>query len=220
MVVGQTVLGIVGVRNVPGLAERERRALGAAVALLAIAIHNVQLLMQSRESSVRDHLTGCFNRSHGIETLANELKRASRSGHAVSVLMFDLDRFKTVNDLYGHLTGDAMLAEVGRHLSRLLRSSDTKCRYGGDEFLVILPDTPLAGAERAASALIVDLGLLQIPADTGVISPTVSVGVAVSEEGDTDALSLVARADAALYRAKQLGRNRYSVAPASSDAVA
>jgi diguanylate cyclase (GGDEF)-like protein len=219
MVVGQTVLGIVGVRNVPELTRSERRALGAAVALLAIAIRNVQLLTQTRESSVRDHLTGCFNRSHGIETLANELKRASRTGHPVAVLMFDLDQFKAVNDQYGHLTGDAMLAEVGLHVSRTLRASDTKCRYGGDEFLVILPDTPLAGAERAADALILDLGLLQIRTDTGMISPTVSVGVAVSEEGENDALSLVARADAALYRAKQLGRNRYTVAPAGSDAV-
>jgi diguanylate cyclase (GGDEF)-like protein len=114
-----------------------------------------------------------------------------------------------------------MLAAVGRHLSRTLRSTDIKCRYGGDEFLIILPDTPLAGAERAADALVVDIGLLQIRCDATSISPTISIGVAVSEDDEVDALVLVARADAALYRAKQLGRNRYSVGlPTDSGAPA
>lgn len=215
MVVGTNRLGIVGVRNEPRLSQTTRRGLGAAVALLAVAIRNVQTLTESRESSFRDQLTGCFNRTYALGALDNELKRASRSGRQVSVLMFDLDHFKSVNDSHGHLVGDAMLTAVGTHISRTLRATDVKCRYGGDEFLIVLPDTPAAGAEHAADALILELGRIQVRTDTGLISPTVSVGVAVSEEGEIDPLPLVARADGALYRAKQLGRNRFAVASAT-----
>ena len=150
MVVGENVLGVVGLRNQPPLAPGERRALEAAVSLLAVAIRNVQLLAHSRESSVRDHLTGCFNRAYALETLPNELKRAKRSGQPLSVIMFDIDQFKAVNDRYGHLVGDALLAAVADYVRRMLRATDVKCRYGGDEFLVILPETTLQGAEQAA----------------------------------------------------------------------
>jgi diguanylate cyclase (GGDEF)-like protein len=212
LTVGSVKIGIVGVRNNPPLTAPQRRALGAAVALLAVAIRNVQELTHSRETSFRDQLTGCFNRTYALEALESELKRASRSGRPVSVLMFDLDQFKLVNDSHGHLVGDAMLAAVGEHISRTLRATDVKCRYGGDEFLLVLPDTPLAGAERAADALIAEVGALRIETETDAVSPQISVGVAVCEDGEVDALPLVARADGALYRAKQLGRNRYSVA--------
>jgi diguanylate cyclase (GGDEF)-like protein len=219
MIVGQTAVGVVGVRNVPVVSESERKSLGAAVALLAISIRNVQLLMQSRETSMRDHLTGCFNRSHAIESLTNELKRSTRTRRPVSVLMFDVDQFKAVNDRHGHLAGDAILAAVGDHVSRALRATDVKCRYGGDEFVIVLPDTSLGGAERAAESLIVEIGRLRVQTDAGMISPTISVGVAVAEPGQSDALAVISQADAALYRAKQSGRNRYSVSSPSSAAV-
>jgi diguanylate cyclase (GGDEF)-like protein len=215
MIVGQTALGVVGVRNAPRLSGPERKALAAAVALLAIAIRNVQLLMQSRETSMRDHLTGCFNRSYALESLNAELKRSIRTGRQVSVLMFDIDQFKAVNDRHGHLAGDALLAAVGVHVSRSLRGTDVKCRYGGDEFLIILPDTSIGGAERAAESLIVEIARLSVPTDVGVISPTISIGVATSDGTNTDPLALVSHADAALYRAKQSGRNRYALAQSS-----
>jgi diguanylate cyclase (GGDEF)-like protein len=213
MLVGQTAVGVVGVRNAPAIELTDHAALSAAVALLAIAIRNNQLLAETRENSIRDGLTGCYNRTYGVDTLASELRRSTRTGCPTSVLMIDIDEFKAVNDRHGHLVGDAMLAAIGEALAQLLRSTDVKCRYGGDEFLVILPDTPLAGAERVAAAITSVIANLSIPTPTGPISPTLSLGVAVAAEGQTDVAWLIALADGALYRAKRAGRNRFAAAP-------
>lgn len=209
MVVGDASLGVVGVRNVPPMSIAERRGLGAAVSLLAIAIRNVQLLTQTRESSVRDQLTGCFNRAYAIESLGSELQRSRRTGRPLSVMMFDVDQLKRINDDYGHLAGDGLLAAVAGQVTATLRASDIKCRWGGDEFLVILPDTPRSGAEHAGASLTREVSTVIVPTAMGSISPTISVGVAVAENGECDPLALVARADAALYKAKQAGRNRF-----------
>jgi len=212
MVVGDAALGVVGVRHPTPLSLADRRAIGAAVALLAIAIRNVQLLTQTRESSVRDQLTGCFNRAYAIEALASELQRSRRSGRPVSVMMFDVDKLKRINDDFGHLAGDALLAAVAGQVATTLRASDIKCRWGGDEFLIILPDTPRSGAEHAGASLTHEVGAVHVPTPTGSVSPTISVGVAVAENGECDPLALVGRADAALYKAKQTGRNRFVIA--------
>jgi diguanylate cyclase (GGDEF)-like protein len=209
MVVGDASLGVVGVRNVPPMSITGRRGLGAAVALLAIAIRNVQLLTQTRESSVRDQLTGCFNRAYAIESLGSELQRSRRTGRPLSVMMFDVDQLKLINDDYGHLAGDALLAAVAGQVTATLRASDIKCRWGGDEFLIILPDTPRSGAEHAGASLTREVSMVIVPTTSGSVSPTISVGVAVAENGECDPLALVARADAALYKAKQAGRNRF-----------
>jgi diguanylate cyclase (GGDEF)-like protein len=212
MVVGDAALGVVGVRSEPPLSIADRRGVGAAVALLAIAIRNVQLLTQTRESSVRDQLTGCFNRAYAIETLGSELQRSRRSGRPLSVMMFDVDKLKRVNDDYGHLAGDALLAAIATQVTTTLRASDIKCRWGGDEFLIILPDTPRAGAEHAGGSLTREVSTVVVPTPSGSVSPTISVGVAVAENGECDPLVLVGRADAALYKAKQAGRNRFVIA--------
>src|SRR5262245_37142096 len=212
MVVGDASLGVVGVRNLPSMSIADRRALGAAVSLLAIAIRNVQLLTQTRESSVRDQLTGCFNRAYAIESLGSELQRSRRTGRPLSVMMFDVEQLKRINDEHGHLAGDALLAAVAAQVTAILRASDIKCRWGGDEFLVILPDTPRSGAEHAGASLTYQVSTVVVPTPSGSVSPTISVGVAVAENGECDPLALVARADAALYKAKQAGRNRFVVA--------
>jgi diguanylate cyclase (GGDEF)-like protein len=211
MVVGDASLGVVGVRNVPALSIADRRGLGAAVSLLSIAIRNVQLLTQTRESSVRDQLTGCFNRAYAIESLGSELQRSRRTGRPLSVMMFDVDQLKRINDDYGHLAGDALLAAVAGQVTATLRASDIKCRWGGDEFLIILPDTPRSGAEHAGASLTREVSTVIVPTPAGSVSPTISVGVAVAENGECDPLALVARADAALYKAKQAGRNRFVI---------
>jgi diguanylate cyclase (GGDEF)-like protein len=212
MVAGKATLGVVGIRNVPPLSMAHRRALGAAVSLLGIAIRNVQVLTETRETSVRDQLTGCFNRAYAIESLASELQRARRSRRPVSIMMFDVDELKRVNDDHGHLAGDALLAAVAGQVIATLRASDIKCRWGGDEFLVILPDTPRSGGEHAGASLTREVSSVVVATPTGSVSPTISVGVAVAENGECDPLALVARADAALYKAKQSGRNRFVVA--------
>jgi diguanylate cyclase (GGDEF)-like protein len=209
MMVGDAPIGVVGVRNAPPLSVADRRGLGAAVALLAIAIRNVQLLTQTRENSVRDQLTGCFNRAYAIEALGSELQRARRTGRPLSVMMFDVDRLKRTNDEHGHLAGDALLAAVAGQATATLRASDIKCRWGGDEFLMIPPDTPRSGAEQAGASVTREVSTVVVPTSSGSVSPTISVGVAVAENGECDPLVRVARADAALYKAKQAGRNRF-----------
>jgi diguanylate cyclase (GGDEF)-like protein len=212
VIAADAVVGVIGVRNYPTLSPVERQGLGLAASLLGVAIANIQAAVESRENSVRDQLTGYFNRSYGIEALVNELKRSNRSRRPLSVMMFDVDEFKTVNDRYGHVMGDAILKAVADHVARTLRATDLKCRYGGDEFLIILTDTPLTGAEQAAKSLTRAIGPLQVSADGEAISPTISVGVAGADSSESDPLSLIARADAALYKAKKGGRNQYAVA--------
>ena len=152
LVVAGISLGAIGVPAGP-LTDHQRGVLIAAAALLAVQIKNAELFHEVRENSVRDALTGCFNRKHAIEVMDGELRRSRRSQMPLSLLMFDLDFFKDVNDKHGHLCGDAVLTAVGSRMNTVLRGSDLKCRYGGEEFLVLLPDTPLAGAQRVAETL-------------------------------------------------------------------
>ncbi|MEQ1730909.1 MAG: GGDEF domain-containing protein, partial [Vicinamibacterales bacterium] len=181
-----------------------------------IVDRNNQLLAQTLENSIRDSLTGCFNRAYAMDALKAELQRAQRKPRDISVMMLDIDDFKSVNDRFGHLTGDAILAAVGAQLTAALRSTDLKCRYGGDEFLVILPDTPLGGAQRAASALLAEVSRIAVEAQGVLVSPTISIGVASALDHETEIAPLVGRADAAMYEAKRAGRNRVAsrLAPA------
>ncbi len=206
-------VGVMGVANAPALSPEERKALGAAAALIAISVRNMQLFFETRELSLRDALTGCFNRAHGLETLDSELRRSRRSGRPVSILMFDIDHFKSINDQLGHLRGDELLQRVGIHLGRVVRSTDVRCRYGGDEFLVILPDTPSIGAEQVAESIRKELASISVSADGKTAQVTTSLGVATSTAADRSASALIERADAALYQAKRGGRNRFCVAP-------
>lgn len=205
---GAEPVGVILIRNLPGLPLNERRGIEAAAALTAIAIRNVQTLVETRDRSVRDGLTGCVNRAHGLERLNVELRGVQRHGRPLSALMFDVDGFKQVNDTHGHLAGDLVLAELGRRLNDVVRTTDIKCRYGGDEFLIILPDTPAIGARHVAESLRQTLSALVIrTGDAPEFSVTVSLGVVTAQAEDRDAIAIVARADRALYRAKQRGRN-------------
>ena len=212
---GGTVVGVLGIRNEPALTAREQRALGAAAATIAIAVRNVQLMQEIREHGERDGLTGCLNRAHGIRMLQSELRRARRTGCSLSIVMFDVDHFKTINDTGGHLRGDAVLAAVGARMGEVLRSTDVRCRYGGDEFLVILPDTPVLGAQQVAECLRRSANDLAL-ADGEAASITLSLGVAAAIPGELDPAEVIARADQALYRAKREGRNRFCLAAARS----
>jgi diguanylate cyclase (GGDEF)-like protein len=212
MVVGETAVGVMGVRNVPELPAGQRRAIGAAAALIAISLRNVQLLTDTKENSLRDGLTGCFNRKHAIESLDLEMRRAKRSERPVSLVIFDIDNFKGINDRHGHLAGDTVLAAVGQLLTRVLRVTDIKCRYGGDEFLVILPDTPVAGAKPVTDGLLRELSAMRFEFEGESVSIAVSAGLAAATPDQTQAPDLIGRADDALYRAKRAGRNQLAVA--------
>jgi two-component system cell cycle response regulator len=125
--------------------------------------------------------------------------------------MFDLDNFKGINDRHGHLCGDAVLAAIGARMKSELRGSDLKCRYGGDEFMVILPDTPLGGARQVSENLRQAMESHPLTWNNEQVKITASFGVAVVNPTDQDPLAAIARADAALYRAKERGRNDVQV---------
>jgi len=214
LLAGDVVVGALGVTSAAPLRPEQQSALEAVAAVLAIGIRNMQLFLEARELSLLDGLTGCFNRRHALQTLDAELRRVRRTGTPLSIVMFDVDHFKSVNDRHGHLRGDELLAGVGATLCRVTRSSDVRCRYGGDEFLVILPDTPIAGAQQVAEGIRRDVAKLRVGRDE-TVGPTISVGVASAEPGELDAVAFIARADAALYHAKT-ARNRICVSPPSA----
>lgn len=200
-------VGVIGVPPGPPLTEQQRSVVVAAAALLAVSIKNAELFHEVHEHSVRDSLTGCHRRKHALEVMDAELKRARRSKLPLSLIMFDLDHFKAINDQHGHLCGDAVLAAVGQRMHAVLRGSDVKCRFGGEEFLVLLPDTPLAGARRVADTLRRELEQHPLEWKGTPVTITASFGVTAIAPGELNAPAIIDRADAALYRAKDEGRN-------------
>ena len=220
MKVGKQPVGVLGVAD-HTVSDHQRTVLTAAAALLAGALKNAELFEVVHENSVRDSLTGCFNRQHAMEILDVELRRSRRSTLPVSLIILDLDHFKAINDKFGHLAGDAALSTVGLRMQTVLRASDVKCRFGGEEFLIILPETTLPGAQHVAEVLRRDLERQLVPwrkegAQLSEIRVTASIGVTAVVPGELDATAIISRADAALYRAKEKGRNRVCVADVSA----
>lgn len=203
---GGSVVGVLGASRA---APAGRRSLLAAVAALAgLAVGHVRLLAESEAQAARDGLTGCRTRASGMRALAAALERARRVRRPLSLVMVDLDDFKSVNDRHGHLCGDAVLAAVGVRLRAVTRRDAPPCRFGGDEFLLALPDTARAGAVRLAETLRREIARISVPWQQATVSTAASIGVAAGAGGETDARTLIARADGALYRAKAAGRNR------------
>jgi two-component system cell cycle response regulator len=166
--------------------------------------------------ALTDTLTGLYNRRYFEAHLEGTVSRATESGKEVSILMLDLDHFKRINDTHGHAIGDEVLKEVARRISQGVREIDLAARVGGEEFVVVMPDSTdeigIKVAERLRAS--VAAGPVQIPAPIGPISVTVSVGVASVAPGETG-VSALHRADRALYAAKEAGRNKISSGPSS-----
>jgi diguanylate cyclase (GGDEF)-like protein len=221
LIVGGTAMGVLGVRPKGGVLESDRRRLiEAAASLLAVSVKNAQLFREVKDNSVKDGLTGCFTRAHALDVVDAELRRARRSQTPVSMIMFDLDHFKDINDRYGHLAGDAVLNAVGKRMKEVLRGSDLKCRYGGEEFLVLLPETPLHGARRVAETLRREIAERPVPWAGEGLTITASFGLAQTIPGEVNVQAVIARADQALYRAKDDGRNCVRIAAESATLVA
>ena len=168
-----------------------------------------RMLQKLYETSVRDALTGAYNRDHFEERLKVEIAFARRHGTEVSLLMFDLDHFKRINDGFGHTAGDAVLVSVAERVSAGLRTEDVFARYGGEEFAVILRGIDLPSAERVAERLRERVAATPVHFERLRVPVTMSVGcAAVSCTPDPTTESLVAVADRRLYAAKRAGRNR------------
>jgi diguanylate cyclase (GGDEF)-like protein len=166
-----------------------------------------------REQSVHDALTGLFNRRYLEETLGRELARAERQGGPVGLIMLDIDHLKRVNDTRGHGAGAALLAALGPLLDGATRAADIPCRYGGEEFTIVLPGASLEVTVRRAEEIRAAVaGLTVVHAGSPLDAATVSAGVAAFPEHAATGVELLAAADAALYRSKAEGRNRVTVA--------
>lgn len=182
-------------------------------AQVGLSIANIKLREALRTQSVRDVLTGLYNRRYLEEVLEREVRRAARAAQSLGVLMVDLDHFKTFNDTYGHDAGDAVLRETAASLSRGIRAEDFVCRFGGEEFVVILPTANLEAACARAERLRLKMKELTLMHQgRSMVMLTVSIGVAEFPEHGLSPHELMAAADASLYEAKRGGRDQVAVA--------
>ena len=176
---------------------------------IAFAFANLRLQETLRTRAVRDALTGLYNRRYMEEALSRELLRATRGQQQVGVMMIDVDHFKRFNDTYGHSGGDALLQQLARLMQNVVREEDVVCRYGGEEFFVVLPDVTSDVLRSTAESVIDAARHLRVHLDGNPLGTiTVSVGTALSTERGTTVASLIAAADRALYSAKFSGRDR------------
>lgn len=221
LLVGEKSLGVLTVGHPSGepFRETEIQFLTSLANQIAVAVDRCRLYSRTKELSVRDELTGLYNRRHFQEVMRMEIKRASRFASTTSLLMIDVDFFKEFNDTYGHVKGDLMLKELARLLTEHVREVDTVARWGGEEFVVVLPDTPLTDAVHVAEKLrslveeqsAVFCTLLEVTR-----ALTVSIGVSSYPEGADSEETLLNTADVALYEAKEKGRNCVVVSGESS----
>jgi len=194
--------GVVGAEN--------RFRLTVLTENIASALVNHRLQRGLREQTIRDPLTGLFNRRYLEESLVRELARCQRRGLSFSVLMLDVDHFKRFNDTHGHPGGDALLAALGKLLQTQVRAEDIACRYGGEEFTVLLPEAGAEQARQRAEQLLQAIRALRVE-HMGHELPAVTASIGIAVAGRDGAEHLLQRADQALYRAKQEGRDRVVV---------
>lgn len=196
----------------PEAAARFLADMETAVASIGLALFNVRLRQSLRELSIRDPLTGLHNRRFAEEVLEKEFARTRRSGVPFAVLMMDVDHFKRFNDSHGHEAGDRVLKEVGQLIASEFREGDVGCRFGGEEFLVLLHETDAAEAYERAEHFRRALKAAPVVHAGEMLGPvTISIGVAEAPRDGANPLTVVAAADAALYRAKAAGRDRVVV---------
>jgi len=187
---------------------------------LALALSNINLRNTLKQQAIRDPLTNLYNRRYMEETLNREIHRAERYGTTVGIIMVDLDEFRRFNDMFGHDAGDVVLQSLARFLQQNVRKEDVACRYGGEEFTLIMPGAPLSITYDRAEylrAMVQELEILY--GSRKLDSVTLSLGVAVFPIHGSTGEAVLQAADAALYDAKRGGRNRVSVAGNSKQAV-
>jgi len=180
---------------------------------IALALSNIRLRENLRQQTIRDPLTGLYNRRFLEESLNREMARCKRNGNAFAVLMIDVDHFKRFNDTYGHDAGDSTLRAISGALQRSTRESDIVCRFGGEEFVIVLPDANLQGASARAQRIVEFVRVLDIIHDGKPLpSITASIGLAMFPQNGETVKALIQSADKALYEAKGAGRDRIMLA--------
>jgi diguanylate cyclase (GGDEF)-like protein/PAS domain S-box-containing protein len=230
MIIGDRVIGMLAFdKNVPNFYNEEQSHFAVAFAAqAAIAIENARLYSDAQkelsekieaegkllilqkeleEQAIRDSLTGLYNRRFLDETLTRELSRAERDKYSVSVVMLDLDHFKMFNDTYGHDVGDMMLKQLGKLLASQVRAGDIACRFGGEEFVVVMPKASLSVAKQRANDWRMKFESQILIHNGEVLNATLSAGVAVYPVHGTSGDEIIRKADQAMYAAKAAGRN-------------
>jgi len=216
------VLGLLTIASDPAVAADPDRLATTAQAIaeqVALSLSNAKLRQVLRDQSIKDPLTGLFNRRYMEETLGRELVRAERQKTSLSLIVLDIDHFKHINDTHGHPAGDSILRKTGQFLGSSVRESDVACRYGGEEFILILPDCPKDAALAKARELCERTRVLTFPDAGGGIEITASFGVSSFPADGIESHGLIQAADAALYVAKRSGRNRVAAAGDSAQAA-
>ncbi len=219
LISGKKLMGAIGVGADIGrrtFTQEDQHLIEMFAQQAAIAIQNAHLFSEVKRLAITDTLTGLYNRRHFMERAQNEFERTRRYHTPLSVIMLDLDHFKSVNDTYGHLLGDAVLQNVGKICKDTLRCVDIIGRYGGEEFMVLLPETPIAKTEITAERLRKNIAELVTPSDQGDIRVTVSLGLSAMTESIDSLDTLLVQADRALYLAKGSGRNKVVVSEANT----
>ena len=192
--------------------ESQQRLVATVADQVGLTVANLKLRETLRRQSIRDPLTGLFNRRYLEETLERELRRTERSGGTLGLIMLDLDHFKQFNDSFGHDVADTVLREFSALLQSSVRASDIVCRYGGEEFLLVMPDASAETTFRLADQLRAAAKQLTVSHRGQIVgSVTVSAGVAVFPTHAATAEALIHRADAALYHAKSQGRDQVTI---------
>jgi diguanylate cyclase (GGDEF)-like protein len=200
-------LGELGVYSAENLSATQKKTVEALLKHVLHPLRNALTYRDAINASTRDPLTGVNNRSSFRKVLEREVELSHRHGAPLSLIMLDVDRFKSINDLHGHMVGDMALKSIAECMLSCIRDSDILFRYGGEEFCIALANTSLAGARKLAERVRRALEILVVRTSGTRVHVTASFGVAMLEEND-DAGHLVEKADHSLYRAKELGRNR------------
>jgi diguanylate cyclase (GGDEF)-like protein len=192
----------------PAITEAKQRLALSVAEHVGLALASLKLRETLHIQSIRDPLTGLYNRRYMEESLEREIRRADRKQRPLAALMIDLDHFKRFNDTLGHAAGDALLRAVGNFLQSRLRKDDIVCRYGGEEFTIIMPESSLEIARQRAERLREDVKQLDVAVNGQFLgSVTFSVGIACFPEHGTSTDQILRAADVALYRAKAAGRD-------------
>jgi diguanylate cyclase (GGDEF)-like protein len=218
IVASDQVLGVLVVyhlRDYRRFTERDGAILDIVGRQAGIAIANARLFTETQRLATTDHLTGLFNRHHFFTLAPRELERARRYRHTVALLVIDVDYFKAINDTHGHSAGDAVLCSIAERMQRELRDADILARFGGEEFIALLPETSLAGALHVAERLRAAIASHPVMVQDVAITVTISIGCTASDQiGEDDRLdTMIHDADRALYVAKFRGRNQVASNP-------